>query len=334
MKTARLFSVFAWLMLLLFSAGLRAQAATEPSVHQIYEAATSGDIRGAQQMIDQVIAAHPNSARAHYVKAELSARERDAATARAELATAERLAPGLPFARPDAVTALRAQVERLAAAPARSTEPRAAQQRADTRRMGAPPAQERSGGGFPFGAILLAAMVGVVVLMIMRRRRSAAIASGPGQQPWGVGGSASSPGVARRGFDIDPQRGYDPAMGPGGTMGGMGPMGGTGPQQGSMGSSLMRGLGTGLAVGAGAVAAQEIGRRMFDHGRETQHDALSGLGAAGAADSQIARDAGLGAFGNAPVNEDLGGQDFGITGGDWDDGGGMDMGGGGSDWDN
>jgi hypothetical protein len=89
----------------------------------------------------------------------------------------------------------------------------------------------------------------------------------------------------------------------------------------------MRGLGTGLAVGAGALAAQEIGRRVLDHGRETQHDALTGLGAAGAADSAIARDAGIGAFSAPGSEQDYGGQDFGMDAGGWDDAGS------GGDWD-
>ena len=81
-------------------------------------------------MIDEVITRHPGSAKAHYVKAELAARGNDAATARSELQTAEKLAPGLPFVQPAALSALRTQVERLSAAT--PTRPREAQ-RQDTR---------------------------------------------------------------------------------------------------------------------------------------------------------------------------------------------------------
>jgi hypothetical protein len=92
-----------------------------------------------------------------------------------------------------------------------------------------------------------------------------------------------------------------------------------------MGSTLGRGLATGLAIGAGAVAAEEIGRRMFDHrGNPIAPDAAT-------QDRQAAN------FGlNDPSsmdNPDMGGQDFGINDADsWDDNmDAGDMGGGG--WD-
>jgi len=55
---------------------------------QIYDAAASGHLDQAQQMITQVLADHPNSAKAHYVQAELYAKEGKISLARAELATA------------------------------------------------------------------------------------------------------------------------------------------------------------------------------------------------------------------------------------------------------
>ena len=51
-------------------------------------------------MMDQVLRHPPNSATAHFVMAELLAKEGRVSNARSELATAERLAPGLPFALP------------------------------------------------------------------------------------------------------------------------------------------------------------------------------------------------------------------------------------------
>jgi uncharacterized protein len=67
------------------------------------------------------------------------------------------------------------------------------------------------------------------------------------------------------------------------------------PQPG-MGGQVMGGLATGLAIGAGAIAAQEIGRHMLgEHGHQgagsfdDQHHA----GGSGAG-SDLARDAGLG----------------------------------------
>jgi hypothetical protein len=79
-------------------------------MHDIYQAAESGHLDQAQTMIGQVLADHPDSAKAHYVAAEIDARQGRIAGAREQMATAERLAPGLPFAKPESVAALRAQL--------------------------------------------------------------------------------------------------------------------------------------------------------------------------------------------------------------------------------
>src|SRR5271166_5764570 len=77
-------------------------ADADPTVHQIYEAATTGHLDQAQQMMDQVLRHHPNSSKAHFVQAELYAREGKTGLARAELKRAEELKPGLPDERPQA----------------------------------------------------------------------------------------------------------------------------------------------------------------------------------------------------------------------------------------
>jgi hypothetical protein len=290
-------------------------AQTEPTLDQIYQAANAGQVPRAQEMVDQVLRTHPNSAKAHYVKAELAARERDASTAQQELATAERLAPGLPFAKPGAAQALRTQVQHLgSASPSDSS----------ARQMGGPagPGSERApaSGGLPWGKVAIGAVILFGLLALMRRRTRGM----PG------GGYASGPvaGGAMPGGPMN-STGYGPGMQPGAGYGqpGYGP--GSAPgygQQPGMGSGLGRGLATGLAVGAGAVAAQEIGRRMFHPDGSQVLPDPSSTGAAW-------NDAG------SMDNVDMGGQDFGISdAGSWDSagGGGMDAGdvGGGSDWDN
>ena len=85
-------------------------AQAEPTINQIYEAAQSGKLDLAQTMVQQVLIAHPNSAKAHFAEAELLAKQGRAANSQAELSTAERLAPGLPFAKPAAVQELKAQI--------------------------------------------------------------------------------------------------------------------------------------------------------------------------------------------------------------------------------
>src|SRR5476651_620639 len=86
-----------------------AQAA-DPTMHQIYEAAEGGHLDQAQQMITQVLADHPTSAKAHYVQAELYAKEGKTSLARAELGTAERLNPGLTSFNPRSVQELKSQL--------------------------------------------------------------------------------------------------------------------------------------------------------------------------------------------------------------------------------
>src|SRR5664279_151989 len=93
-----------------FSAASPSFAAADPTVDQIYAAAQSGHLDQAQQMMTQVLADHPNSSQAHYVQAELYAREGKTTLARSELATAEQLKPGLPFANPRSVQELKAQL--------------------------------------------------------------------------------------------------------------------------------------------------------------------------------------------------------------------------------
>src|ERR1700738_5610138 len=91
------------------SGRVRADAA-DPTVHQIYEAAQAGHFDQAQQMMDQVLKDHPKSAKAHYVQAELYAKEGKTALARAELAEAEGIDPGLTHENPRSVLALKSQL--------------------------------------------------------------------------------------------------------------------------------------------------------------------------------------------------------------------------------
>ena len=105
-----------WLAVaVLLGGGLGAMAQAEPTLKQIYDAAQAGRLEQAQTMIQQVLVLHPKSAKAHFVQAELAARQGQIARAREALAEAEKLAPGLPFAKPEAVQSLRAV---LAAKPA------------------------------------------------------------------------------------------------------------------------------------------------------------------------------------------------------------------------
>jgi predicted aspartyl protease len=85
-------------------------ADADPTMHQVYEAAQSGHLDQAQKMMAQVLRDHPRSGKAHYVEAELYAKQGNYTAARDELSQAEQLDPGLPFAKPAAVQDLKAKL--------------------------------------------------------------------------------------------------------------------------------------------------------------------------------------------------------------------------------
>jgi len=287
-----------------------ALAQSEPTIKQIYDTAQSGQVDKARQMTQDVLRNHPKSAKAHFVMAELDAAQGRAAEARNELSQAESFAPGLPFARPEAVRALR---DKLSARPALRDpdyDPPAA----------AAPAREAPRSSFPWGWILLGA-VGIAVVATMMRSRAAARSAPAYPNNYGAP-SAGDWGRQPTGYGPQPYgpQPYGPA-----------------PAQSGMGGNIMGGLATGLAVGAGALAAEEIGRRIL--GNQEQHNLDSGATGPVShpqSDSPLARDAGIGDIdrltggGGGPALPD----DFGINdAGSWDDGGGSFGGGDGGGWD-
>ncbi|HTY51282.1 MAG TPA: hypothetical protein VMB48_16460 [Steroidobacteraceae bacterium] len=201
--------------------------AGDPSADQIYQAAQAGRMGEAQQMIGEVLHDHPNSAKAHFIAAELDARVGDLASARAQLQQARQLDPAQRFASAYAVNELTAQLsgQRGYAAP----------------QAFAPQAlvpQRRS--AFPWGFVL-AVGLGLAVLWAILRARTASYAqpqvlppAGPGQYGQGYG-----PGYG-------PGPGYPPGY----------------PSMG--GSGLMGSLGSGLAIGAGVAAGEALVSRMID----------------------------------------------------------------------
>ena len=204
-----------------------AQAA-DPTMDQIYEVARAGRLDEAQQMITQVLAHHPTSAKAHFVQAELYAREGKSSLARSELGTAERLNPGLTEFKPRSVEELKSQLGQ--------TRPAGSQ-------IISLPA--RSEAHFPWGGLIVGLIVVGVLMMLFRRRtpyNQYPAAGGPGAV---AGGPGAPPGYG-------PQ-GYGPGYGPA-------PMGG------GMGSGIAGGLASGLAVGAGVVAGEELAHHFLDGG--------------------------------------------------------------------
>ena len=326
-----------WLfaLALLIGSGF-AVAQPEPTLNQVYETAQAGRLDQAQTMMQQVLAAHPNSAKAHFVQAELFAHQGKISAAREALAAADKLAPGLPFAKPEALSALRAQLSAksglnglsgVGSNPVNRTTP------------GAAPARVASESPAPsvqwLWPLLLVGGALALGIFIFRRRSTPAVQPGyagaagtqggfNGAQGYGPGNNGV-PGVA-------PQQSYgqpaaqpagqpygQPAGQPYGQPAGQ-PYGQPAgqpygqPAGGGLGSRVAGGLATGLAVGAGMMAVQAIGRSMSGHdaARPQQPDNVS----------------------SDPVGNNLGGENFGISDTAWDDGSALsssDAGGG--DWD-
>ena len=86
-------------------------AFAEPTVHQIFETMQAGRLDEAHDMVQGVLKNHPDSAKAHYVDAEILVRQGNKEAAKNELAIAEKLSPNLSFAKPEAVAALKANIE-------------------------------------------------------------------------------------------------------------------------------------------------------------------------------------------------------------------------------
>jgi hypothetical protein len=200
----------------------------DPSVSQVYDAARAGHLDQARLMMNQVLANHPHSARAHYVAAELDADMKNYGEAREELKTAEDITPGLPFANPQAVAALRQQIGASGGAPAANAA------RGPSGYVARP--VQRS---FPLGWVFVVGGIVLVVWLLMRRRTAAPYGSYPGTMP-------------------------NPAMGPG-TM--VPPVGGFPSVMPGGGSGIVGGLASGLAVGAGIAAGEELVRHAFEPGR-------------------------------------------------------------------
>ncbi|GAC1620393.1 MAG: hypothetical protein NVS9B10_02080 [Nevskia sp.] len=165
-----------------------ALAADDPSMHDVYQAANSGHVAQAQAMIGKVLADHPNSAKAHYVAAELDAKQGEIAGAREQLQTAERLAPGLSFATPEAVQALRSALGVNA-------------------RGASPSAYGRSGpaqhSGISFG-LLLALLLGAgfFVYLLLRRRSPVPTPAYPAAYPPSGGAFGAPSGIPPQGGGI------------------------------------------------------------------------------------------------------------------------------------
>ncbi len=296
MKSSLLRSFGKWLLAgALLGFGL-AMAQSEPTLGQIYEAAQSGRMDQAQTMMQQVLVAHPGSGKAHFVQAELFARQGKLGLARESLATAEKLAPGLPSIKPESVQSLRTQ---LAARPTAPPVNNAAAHRPAAVAQDTVPVSS-----FPWGLALALGGGAIGLAIYLTRKKPAQIYE---QQPQPYSNQGASGLSGPQGFGASDTVGAAPMQQAYGQPTGSG-----------LGGKIMGGVATGLAVGAGMMAAQAIGRTLTGH-----HDQ-----GGRPADAPAGSD-----FQSADSNPDMGGENFGVNDAtSWDDAGGGDLGGG--DWDN
>jgi hypothetical protein len=274
----------------------------------VYQAAQAGNYREAQGMMDQILRDHPNSAKAHFVEAELFGKQGKLQQAQEELNTALRLDPSQNFARPGAIDELRTLIASGSASHAQGTF-----------------------SGIPWGLVLGLAALLIVVSLIMRARRRAVVYPAGGAAPYGYGATRAAPP-------------YGPQGGP---QGGYGYPGGVAPGQaaGGMGSGIMGGLATGAAVGAGVVAGEALMNRVLNGGSANAAGTAGNVvnpaasqDAAAANSPETGYDMGGNDFGlrdagswDDDATRKLSSNDSGSVGNPWDDGGSSDDGGG--SWD-
>ncbi len=212
----------------------------EPSLEQVYEATRSGRLEEAQQMMQEVLRAHPNSAKAHFTEAEVLARSGDLAGGRSELALAQKLQPGLPFAKPSAVTELKNELDHGQGACRACSRMAAVTELKNELDHGTGNVTVPAGGTghTPWGTLWVVGGIALLLVIWLVRRQTA-------QGPMGMGMSPRPGG----GY-------YNNGMG-GGVPPSMGPTGG-------MGGGLMGSLATGAALGAGMVAGEALAHRLVD----------------------------------------------------------------------
>jgi len=162
-------------MVLFASAGLAAP--NVPSIDQVYQAASSGHLAQAEAMTKEVLRAYPDSARAHYVMAQILAAEGRTGEARTYLAEAERLKPGLPFANSQSVANLKRRINGKAYLPV---------------------TQSGTNQGFHWWWLLAGAVLFFILLRALRARRP--VSSGYGDREMGGVGAGPTPGMSPPGY--------------------------------------------------------------------------------------------------------------------------------------
>ena len=268
-----------------------------PTVNDVQVAVKAGDYPKAETLIQEVIAAKPQNARAHYFYAEMLAHDGKFAEASAQARQARELDPALSFEKdPEKFRNFERELQRAQAAP--TTGSQVAPQAAPPARVNmapAAPSQAPSSGVPGWVWIIGLAAIAFMIFRAVSRRAMANNMAGAGYAP--QGGYGGQAGMA--------QPGYGPGYGAGAGYGA------------APGGGLLR---TGLAA-AGGVAGGMLLEKMLEGNRHDDGTINNGGGYQGGGYV----DNGAGQAANDLENRPF---DFGQGGNDWSDGGG----GGGSDF--
>ncbi|MFA5216830.1 tetratricopeptide repeat protein [Sulfuricurvum sp.] len=204
-----------------------------PTIHEVYQAAQAGRLDEAHRMVEQVLKAHPDSAKAHFVDAEILVRQGDVSDAKNEFETAQKLSPGLPFAKPHSVEDLKQRISGVSSNELMSNTML--------------PSTQSEHKSFPWIMILLGVAAVVFFVLVIRSLFSGKTNGYPSQ------GNGS--------YDAqrypNPNGPYNPS--------GMG-SGQPYPNQtgGGIGSGIASGLATGAAAGVGIVAGEALMHHFMD----------------------------------------------------------------------
>ena len=208
-------------------------AESDITMHQVYLAAAAGKFTEAQSMMDKVLSEHPNSAKAHFVEAELLAKQGQLNKAASELNIAEALQPGLTFAKPQSVKELKNKI----GAPS----PNIMQTNINNKTESTSGVKE----WLPTILLLMGLVLIIWLIRFMMQRNAKAIPA----NKYNHAGNTNSQNTPPAGTNNT-----TPATGQ--------------PANGGMGSGLMGNLASGAFLGAGIVAGEALMHHFVDGHRD------------------------------------------------------------------
>lgn len=277
--------------------------AAEPTLHQVYEKANAGQLDEARTMMREVLSAHPNSGKAHYVEAELLARQGQRHEAAIELAKAEQLAPGLPFASEQSQRELRSSLQSNPATPNATTHAAASQDQASDLK-----ASKATNTQLIALGIVLLAFIYLASRWMSRRALSPAVITPPHNPHPGTWDQSQA--ATGSGFNNSHPAYYGPT---GSSAYGAGAENGS-----TLTSRIVGGLASGAALGAGIAAGETLVHHWLDN--KNENTGKPDFGNSAPPQHSLQGFEGLDPFPDAGQKPRLDESDFGISdNSSWDD---------------